>query len=178
MVVAGCSLAARGLGAAADRPAHRVRHSVSNLRRTCGLRRPLRRDSWLDPAPTGQVRVCSGEPAAPTWGRTGPEAERRSPGPFVEGCPGLGCSGERRRVLLRAPALCDSPGASVRAPGVPGPAGRHTPAVCSPWLPLPLRLRVSHPPRSGVLLVFIPAVWAKGTINKASCFARVACADA
>lgn len=150
MVVAGCSFAARGLGATADRPAHRVRHSVSNLRRTCGPRRPLRRDSWLDPAPTGQGRVCSGEPAAPTWGRTGPEAKRRSPGPFVEGCPGLGCSGERRRVLLRAPALCDSPGASVRAPGRSRPCRPpHPRRVLAVAAPSPAAPRVPSSPERG-----------------------------
>lgn len=147
MVVAGCSFAARGLGAAADRPAHHVRHSVSNLRHTCGPRRPLRRDSWLDPAPTGQVRVCSGEPAVPTWGRTGPEAERRSPGPFVEGCSGLGCSGARasaagcccgrqRSVTLLAPAFGRRAFPALPAATPPPCARRGCPFPCGSACPI------------------------------------------
>lgn len=62
----------------------------------------------------------------------------------------LGCSGERRRVLLRAPALCDSPGASVRAPGRSRPCRPpHPRRVLAVAAPSPAAPRVPSSPERG-----------------------------
>lgn len=153
-VIAGHSLAVHGLGAPTGRPADRVHHLASNLPCLCGPGRPLRQNSWLDPAPTGQVRVRSGEPAAPTWGciglASGLEAERRSPGATRKGhllrggmpgaVRGLGRSGEHRGVALQAPAF-EHRGASGHQ------RLHHALAVAAALrrrCPFSLRLRVSH----------------------------------